>query len=45
MVRRDPRNGYQKDIYFKEIELRGQNMITILGSLVNILDGTYMIIH
>ena len=24
-------NGYQKDVYFKEIGLRAHNMITILG--------------
>lgn len=31
-------------MYFKEIGLRAQNLLTILGSIVNMTKGTYMII-
>ena len=33
-----------KDMCFKEIGLCPQNLITILGLIVNILGGTYMTI-
>ena len=33
------KNGYQKDMYLIEIGLRAQNMIPILGSIVNIIGG------
>ena len=39
------KNGYQRDIYLKEIGLRAQNMIIILDSTINIIGGgggTYM---
>jgi hypothetical protein len=32
-----PRNGYQKDMPSKEIGLHAQNIITILGSIINII--------
>ena len=35
----------QKDICLKEIGLHAQNMRIILGSILNITEGTYMIIH
>jgi hypothetical protein len=39
-------NTYQKNMCLKEVELRhAQNMLTILGSTINIVEGTYMIIH
>ena len=40
----DFKNNYQKDMCSKKIGLYAQNMITILGSIVNINEGTYMII-
>ena len=36
------KNGYQKDVCLKEIGLRAQNMITILGSIVDVIGGTRM---
>ena len=44
MVRRDSKNGYQKDMYSKEIGLHAQNMITIISSIVNLTEETYMTI-
>ena len=44
MVRCGSKNGHQKDMCLKEIGLRAQNMLTILGSIVNIIGGTYMTI-
>ena len=38
-----PKNRYQNDMCIQEIELYAQNIIlTILGSIVNIIGGTYM---
>lgn len=37
-------NRYQKDMCYKEIPLHVQNMITFLGSSVNLIGGTYMTI-
>ena len=31
------KNGYHKDMRLKKIELHAQNMIPILGSIVNII--------
>ena len=42
MVRCGSKYGYQKDTCLKDIGLRAQNMINILGSIVNIIEGTYM---
>ena len=39
------KNGYQKYICFEEVGLRDQNMITILDSRINIIEGTYMTIN
>ena len=39
VVRCDFENGFQKDICLKEIGLCAQNMLTFLGSIVNIIDG------
>ena len=48
VARCDSKDGYQKDIMqFKEIGLSGQDMITILGLTVHIIEGggrTYMTI-
>ena len=33
------KDEYQKDIYLKDIELGVQNMITIRGSIINIIEG------
>ena len=38
------KNGHQKDMSLKEIALHAQNMLSILGSIVNITGGTYMTI-
>ena len=36
----DPNNGHQNNIIcFEEIRLRAQNLLTILGSIVNIIGG------
>ena len=34
--------GYQKDMPLIEIGLRDQHMISIIGSIVNMVDETYM---
>ena len=36
VVRSEPKNYQQKDV-FKEIDLHAQNMLTILGSTINII--------
>jgi hypothetical protein len=36
------KNGHQKDIGSKEIGLCAQNVRTILGSKVNMIEGTYI---
>ena len=41
VVRCGSMNGYQKDTCLKEIELCAQNMLSILGLIVNINGGTY----
>ena len=33
------KNGYQKDVYLKEIGLHVQNVIIILSSRINIIGG------
>ena len=33
------KSGYQKDMYSKEDGLCAQNMITILGSIINLMGG------
>ena len=38
------KNVYQKDTCLKEIGLHVQNMMTILSSIANIIEGTYMTI-
>ena len=35
-------NWHQKDLCSKEIELRAQKMLLILGSTINMIGGTYM---
>ena len=45
MVRFGSKDGHQKDICLKEIGLRAQTIITVLGSVVNLLGGTYMTIE
>ena len=42
VVRCGSKNGHQKDMSLKEIGLHAQNMLTILGSKVNMIWGTYM---
>ena len=39
VIRCDSKNKYQKDACLREIELQVQFMITVLGSIVNILRG------
>jgi hypothetical protein len=41
MARCGSTNGYKKDKCLKESRLRAQDMITMLGSIVNIIGGTY----
>ena len=36
------KDEHQKDMCFKEIRLHAQNMSTILGLIVNKIEGTYM---
>ena len=36
------KNWHPKEICLNEIGLRAQNMLTILGSRVNMIGGTYM---
>ena len=38
------KNEYQEDMCLNEIILHVQNMIIVLGSIVNIAGGTYMTI-
>ena len=46
VVRCGSKNGYLKGIMrLKEIKLHVENMITILGSIVNVIGGTYMSIE
>ena len=33
---------YHKDISLEEIGLNAQNVLTILGSIINMIGGTYM---
>ena len=43
MVRCESKDGHQKDMCSKEIELHAPNLLSILGSkIVNILGGTYV---
>jgi len=42
MIRCDSKNKYQKDTCLKETEPRVQNVITVLGSTININSKTYM---
>ena len=44
VVRCGSKNGYQIGMWLKEIGLGTQNLITILGSILNIILGSYMII-
>ena len=37
MIRCGSKNKYQKNVCLKESELHAQNLITILGSIVNIM--------
>ena len=40
VLRCGSKNGHQKDImHFKEIGLRAQNLLTILGSIFNMIGG------
>lgn len=41
----DSKNGHQNDMSKKEIGLRAQNVLTILGSTVNIVGGLVCSIH
>ena len=36
------KNGHRKHICLKEIGLRGQNLYTILGLIVNIIEKIYV---
>ena len=38
------KNKYQTDTCLKDIGLRAQNMMIIIGSIINISEGTYMTI-
>ena len=38
MVRCGYENGHQKDIFLKHIGLHAQNVLAILGSIVNTID-------
>jgi hypothetical protein len=42
MLRCGSKSGHQKDICLKEVELRAQNVLAFLGSIVNIKRGTYI---
>jgi hypothetical protein len=35
--------GHQKDTCLKEVTLRAQNVLIILGSIINFVGGTYVI--
>ena len=41
------KNEHQKEKYLEEIRLRAQKLLSVLGlgSIVNIIGGTYMIIY
>jgi hypothetical protein len=39
-----PRLDAKKDMYLRDIGLRTQNMITVIGSIINIIGVTYMTI-
>ena len=39
VVKCGSKNGFQKDMCLKEIELRAQNMLPVLESVVNIIEG------
>ena len=39
MVRCGFKNGYQKGMCLKEIGVHAQNIVFILGSIVNIIEG------
>ena len=41
VVRRESKNGHQKDMCLKEIELCVQNMLTIIGSIIDMIGGLY----
>ena len=41
MVRCSSKNGYHKDMCLKEIGVRTQNTIIILGSIMNIVENLY----
>ena len=45
MVRCGSKDGHQKDVCLKEIGLRAQTIITVLGSVVNLPGGTYTTIE
>jgi hypothetical protein len=42
VVRCRSKDGHQKDMCLKEIGLHAQYWLTILGSIVNIVEGTYV---
>lgn len=42
IVRCGSKNGYQKDMCLKVIGLCAHNILTILGSIVYMIGGTYM---
>ena len=42
MVRYGSKNWHQNSVSLSEIVLHAQNILTILGSLVNVIEGTYM---
>ena len=39
------KGGYQKDVCYEKIGLHDQHLLTILGSIVTIIAGTYMITY
>ena len=45
VVRCRSKNEHQKYMCLKEIRLHVQNMSTILGSIINKIEGTYMTIE
>ena len=45
MVRCGSKNGYLKVMWLKEIGLCAQDVITILGSIINKIERTYMTIQ
>ena len=42
VVRCGSKNGHQKDMCSKEIELRVQNILTILSLIIDVIGETYM---